>query len=101
MGTDKALIRLDGEPLVSRALHILRVAGLRASIAGRSSLVSDVPVVEDAGLGPLGGICAGLAAASASMVAFLSVDTPLLPASLVRLMVDHAECTGAMVTTAS
>jgi len=34
MGADKALIQLDGQALVVRALNTVREAGLTASIAG-------------------------------------------------------------------
>ncbi len=102
MGMDKALVQFDGQPLVARALSILREAGLQASIAGARSPLGDyASVVEDAGLGPLGGVCAGLASASADVVAFLSVDQPLLPASLVTFMIEHMQITNAAVTVAS
>jgi len=39
MGTDKALVEFDGQPMICRAIEILRAAGLPVSIAGaRSSL---------------------------------------------------------------
>src|ERR1700740_2538421 len=84
MGMDKALVQFDGQPLVTRALGILREAGLQGSVSGARSPPGECAWgVEAAGLGPLGGVCAGLASASADVVAFLSVDQPLLPASLV------------------
>jgi molybdopterin-guanine dinucleotide biosynthesis protein A len=102
MGTDKAIVHFDGQPLAARALSLLRELGLPGAIAGpRSTLGDFAPVVEDDGLGPLGGICAALASASADLVAFLPVDLPLLPASLVRYMLRHAQITAAAVTVAS
>ena len=104
MGRDKALTELAGQPLVTRALGILREAGLSAEIAGaRSPLAAYAPVVEDAtaGLGPLGGICAALASTQARHAAFLSVDMPLLPASLIVYLLRHAQITGAAVTVPS
>ncbi len=102
MGADKALVELGGQPLVARALGILREAGLTASIAGaRSPLAAFAPVVEDAGLGPLGGICAALAACSASFAVFLPVDLPLMPASLVAYLLEHARITEAVATVPS
>ena len=86
MGADKALIRLAGQPLVARALGILREAGLTASIAGaRSSLADFAPVIQelDPDLGPLAESAAALASTSARHAVFLPVDLPLLPASLV------------------
>ncbi|MGA2889872.1 MAG: molybdenum cofactor guanylyltransferase [Terracidiphilus sp.] len=104
MGTDKALQIFAGQPLVVHALSLLRQAGLQASIAGaRSPLVVFAPVVEDPqpDMGPLGGICAALAVTSASRAVFLSVDLPLLPASLVVFLQHHACITGAAVTLTS
>lgn len=102
MGSDKALIELGGQALVARALEILREAGLTASIAGARTALGDyAPVIEDAGLGPLSGICAALASTSAELVVFTSVDLPFLPSGLVSALVKHARITGAAVTLAS
>ena len=101
MGRDKALVEFRGQPLVTHALGILRGAGLTASIAGaRSSLRAFAPVVEDRepGLGPLSGICSALASSAARWAVFVSVDAPLMPASLVRYLLEHAEITGGAVT---
>jgi molybdopterin-guanine dinucleotide biosynthesis protein A len=101
MGHDKALVSFAGRPLIANALSILAQAGLPATIAGgRPQLASFAPVVEDAspGLGPLSGICAALASTSARYAVFLSVDLPLLPASLLRFLVHHAQITGRAVT---
>jgi molybdopterin-guanine dinucleotide biosynthesis protein A len=97
MGSDKALIELGGQPLVVHALEILRAAGLHPSIAGaRSALGAFSPVVDDAeaGLGPLGGICAAMASAQARWTVFVPVDLPLLPASLVQHLLSEARATG-------
>ena len=105
MGGDKALVQFAGQPLIERALGILREAGLRASIAGaRSPLTAYAAVVEyresgpGPGLGPLGGVCAALTSTSAQHAVFLPVDLPLLPGSLVAFLLDHARITGAAVT---
>lgn len=102
MGADKALRQLCGQPLVVHALEILRGAGLAVSVAGaRSQLAAYAPVIEDAGGGPLSGICAALAATSAQFSVFLSIDMPLLPSSLVRALTQHAQLSGAAVISAS
>jgi len=109
MGTDKALVEFAGRPLVERALGILRGAGLEARIAGarsasaKQTLEAFAPVVADAeaGLGPLGGICAALASTHARWAVFLPVDLPLMPSSLVAFLLDHARVTGRAVTLAS
>jgi len=104
MGTDKSLVLLDGRPLLAHALGILREAGLAASVAGgQPTLSAFAPLVEDdrPGLGPLGGICAALASTPAPRAVFLSVDLPLLPASLVRYLLQHARITGRSITVPS
>ena len=105
MGAEKALVLLRDRPLIAYALQILRNAGLDASIAGARSaeLAQFAPIVADItpDRGPLGGICAALAATSAPYAVFLSVDTPLIPVALVTHMLAHAQQTGAAVTLAS
>lgn len=106
MGADKALIEFRGRPLVVHALGILREAGLAASISGARSaltLSAYAPVVEDVepGLGPLAGICAAMATTPARWGVFVPVDLPLLPASLVRFLLNRARITGRVITIAS
>ncbi len=99
MGTDKALVRLDGELLIVRALDILREAGMEPSIAGaRSDLSAYGRVLEDAGRGPLGGICAALASTEAQYAVVISVDAPLIPSSLVSFLLGSARRTDAGIT---
>jgi len=101
MGRDKASLSFAGQPLAVRALSLLREAGLQASLVGaHSSLASFAPIIEDLepGLGPLGGICTALAATTARLAVFLPVDLPLLPVSLVTLLVHHAQVTFRAVT---
>jgi molybdopterin-guanine dinucleotide biosynthesis protein A len=104
MGKDKALTLFEGRALVEIALATLHEAGVPASIAGaRSDLSGFGSVVEDPSpdQGPLAGICAALAATSAERTVFLSVDLPLLPASLIGCLLGQARITGRAVTVAS
>jgi molybdopterin-guanine dinucleotide biosynthesis protein A len=108
MGTDKALVEFDGRPLIDWAIGTLKAAGIVARIAGARAeavprLRAYAPVVpdEEAGLGPLSGICAGLRSTPAAYAVFLAVDCPLLPSSLVAYLLRHAETAGALVTIAS
>lgn len=103
MGRDKSLITFDGEPLIARAVAILRAAGLEPRIAGaRADLSSFAPTIADdaafPGLGPLSGICPALQAASARFAVFLPVDLPLLPPALLNYLVHHAHVTGSAIT---
>lgn len=99
MGSDKALIDFDGQPLIARALSTLREAGLQASIAGgRSDLSRFAPVIPDPGEGPLTGVCAALAQASSEFAVFFSVDMPCFPASFIKVLINYAWLTRAAAT---
>lgn len=101
MGSDKALVHLYGRPLIELALDAFRLAGMQAKIAGaRSALSCYAPVVEDQhpDQGPLSGIHAALASSSAAWNLFLPIDMPLMPASLLRLLLDRAALTGSPIT---
>jgi molybdopterin-guanine dinucleotide biosynthesis protein A len=101
MRRDKALVEFAGEPLVARALRMLREAGLDPRIAGaRTDLEQYAPVINDVqpGRGPLAGICAALAACETQLAVFIPVDLPLLPSSLIAAMVLRAGITGEIVT---
>jgi molybdopterin-guanine dinucleotide biosynthesis protein A len=104
MGRDKALVELAGKPLVAWALEVLRGAGLTARIAGaRADLSAYAEVIPDEAEeeGPLAGVCAALRAARAVWAVFVPVDLPLIPASLIRLLIEHARVTGSAVTVPS
>jgi molybdenum cofactor guanylyltransferase len=102
MGSDKALIKLGGEPLIAHAIATLRRAGLAASIAAaRSALSAFAPLIEDPGRGPLGGICSALASCAVPYAIFLSIDMPFIPSSLVLALLNRARVSGAAVVTSS
>jgi molybdopterin-guanine dinucleotide biosynthesis protein A len=104
MGEDKALVKLAGKPLIVWALNALQGAGLETRIAGaQRDLSAFAPVIADRApdAGPLEGICAALAASEAERAVFLSVDLPLVPASLIEYLVRDAATTVCMVTLAS
>jgi molybdenum cofactor guanylyltransferase len=106
MGQEKALIELAGRPLIRHALEILRAAGLEPRVAGaRSDLSPFAPLIADSpqhsGLGPLGGICSALSAATTRFAAFLPVDLPMLPAGLIEYLLHHATVTASAFTVVS
>jgi len=96
MGRDKALVELDGEPLVARAVRLLSglcsdvvVAsgdGRRLDGAGAGSYRQVADVVPDAG--PVAGIAAGLEAARHTLVAVVAVDMPDANPALLALLAD-------------
>jgi len=106
MGKDKAALAVGGRQLIQHALEIMREAGLETRIAGAQSDMSKfAPVVSDSpdesGFGPLAGICAALAACKCRFAAFLPVDQPLIPASLIEYLLHHAIVTQAAVAVVS
>jgi molybdopterin-guanine dinucleotide biosynthesis protein A len=101
MGQDKALLTLALQPLIARALSVLRAAGLSPVIAGaRCDLSRFARVISDPDpdLGPLSGICAALESTTARYSVFLPVDLPLLPPSLITYLIHNAKIISAAVT---
>lgn len=101
MGRDKALLELDGRPLVQHMLAKIRELGLPVKICGsRPDLERFAPVVPDefAQCGPLGGIEAALRGSDAELNLFLAVDLPQLPVRFLRWMAARAEVTSADAT---
>jgi molybdenum cofactor guanylyltransferase len=101
MGRDKALLHLDGQPLILHALKKFRSLGLAPRIVGsRPDLASFAPLVPDnfPNAGPLGGIEAALAVSDTEQNLFLAVDLPLLPASFLQWLADRAALTNALAT---
>ena len=80
MGRDKALVEVDGDPLVRRVADALERAGAtRVFVVG-----GDRPAIEALGLeviadrfpgeGPLGGVLTALSATDAAVIAILATD---------------------------
>ena len=96
MGHDKALLKLNGRPLIQY------VAELLDSISAELLIVGDheerykrfgYPVVEDyfRGIGPLGGLHAGLRAASHDLVLAVGCDMPFLNTDLLCAFAHWAD----------
>lgn len=91
MGRDKALIELNGKPLIEHALE--RVSGLAEPIlvvadrADRYTLPGAICVGDDMpGEGPLAGVVTGLRAAGAGAHLVVACDMPHLQRDLMRTM---------------
>lgn len=92
-GADKALLRVQGQTLIARAIERLspQVANLAINANGDATRFNDMglPVVADsiAGFpGPLAGVLAGLdwaAAQGADTIVTVAADTPFFPCDLV------------------
>ena len=104
MGRDKAVLVVDGERLVDRAVRVLRsvaddvvVASGRRTIRGLS-----VPQVPDqrGGAGPLSGLAAGLLQAEHDVAAVLAVDLPEADAGLLRALIQRWDGEGVLIPSA-
>ena len=87
MGQDKATLPFRGRPMVEIALETLRSFCAEVSIAGnRDDLSGFAPVVHETliGVGPAGGMQAGLMASCRPWAMFVPVDVPLLSSLLLR-----------------
>ncbi len=91
MGTDKALIEVDGVPLARRVANALRAAGADPVIAVGGDLEALERAGPDAscpdrhpGEGPLGGILTALAATTEDVVVVLACDLPAADADTIR-----------------
>lgn len=85
MGRDKALLPLDGKPLVERAVTKLQRLCAKVSVLSRNAeLAAYAPLVPDhfGGSGPLGGIEAALLDSEFAWNLILPVDMPFLPTRL-------------------
>jgi len=95
MGCDKAWLPLDGQPLLARQIALAReLAPTELFISGRAdtdytSLGCPVLTDEFADAGPLAGIAASLAAASAPLVLVLAVDMPDMTSAMLRRLLER------------
>jgi molybdopterin-guanine dinucleotide biosynthesis protein A len=101
MGSDKALLRLGEETLLSRALKVasavaeeVRIVGDAKKFAGFGQVVEDV--YRDRG--PLGGIHAALASSTTEWNLMLAVDLPFAGPELLRYLILRARESDATVT---
>ena len=101
MGRDKALLSLEGTPLLQLALDALRSLGLSPRICGsRPDRARFAEVIPDnfAPCGPLAGIEAALAVSDTDLNLFLAVDLPLLPAAFLCWLMERAGASEALAT---
>jgi molybdopterin-guanine dinucleotide biosynthesis protein A len=101
MGVDKALVELDGEPLIKRMLSIARLLDPGARVVGGGEKFhSFAEVVEDefSGCGPLAGIHAALLSSGSDLNLILAVDMPFVRPQFLRYLLDRAAASSALVT---
>jgi len=95
LGRDKAFLRVGGRALIERAVAELSTVCAEIFISsnrpepfrglGVTDIVPDVPP----GLGPLGGIQAGLRAITNDYGFFVACDMPFLSAAVIREQIDR------------
>lgn len=101
MGRDKALLEMDGRPLIEHMLAKLLKLGLHPRICGsRPDLARFADTVPDnfAHCGPLAGIEAALAIADSDLNLFVPVDLPGIPGEFLDWLVLRAEGSHAVAT---
>jgi molybdopterin-guanine dinucleotide biosynthesis protein A len=92
MGTDKALLRLAGKPLIEHAVTKLRrICADVHILSGNPALAPYAPRVPDLhpGCGPIGGMESALTHSSHHWNLFLPVDLPFLPAAFLDAWVRN------------
>jgi molybdopterin-guanine dinucleotide biosynthesis protein A len=96
LGRDKALLTLDSEPLLARAVRLLRQVCDEVLVIGppeRAAVVPGVPVLPDErpGSGPLGGIATALRAMCGDRLLAVATDMPFLRPALLRYLFTASE----------
>ena len=94
MGTDKALLVLDGRPLIAHVASTLQAVCEHVVLSANDSQLYQflgLETIEDdyAERGPLGGIYSALAHSLTPAVFILACDTPYVSPELVRYIVDY------------
>ncbi len=104
MGRDKAVVELDGRPLISYPVCALRSVELDVVLALRSgqeipARLEDVSVVHDEfkDAGPLGGLHALLKWLPGEWALVVSCDQPFIRVNLLHGIMSHANCTAEAV----
>lgn len=94
-GRDKALLTVNGEPLLARAARLLGEFCDEVLVIGgpeRQGLVPHLRVIPDErpGVGPLGGIATALRAMAGERLLVVATDMPLLSPAVLRLLVERS-----------
>ncbi len=101
LGSEKALVELEGETLLVRALRLCRSLTAAVYVAGPADKFAALgAVVEDVhrGCGPLGAIHAALSASTTDLNFILAVDMPFVVPAFAEHLVAQARASGAVVT---
>ena len=102
MGTDKALLALDGSTLLQRTRRLLEsVCGSVFVLGSREIYGSFGECLEDVfpECGPLGGIHAALLHSKTRLNLITAVDTPFLTEGFLKYLITRAAASSALVVT--
>ena len=93
MGTDKAWLQVEGQPLIERSIDTLRQCFTHNIIVANQPQVFDslgLPVIPDdeSGLGPIGGLLTALRHVGTPSIFLVACDMPYLNAPLIRDMAN-------------
>src|SRR5262249_46288003 len=97
MGCDKAWLEFEGQPLINRALDIVRGSGItEIFISGRAGTdysILGCPVLFDRepGFGPLAGIERALDTTEASLLLVLAVDLLRIASGFLEKLASHCD----------
>lgn len=90
MGCDKAYLKLNGQPLLLRAVNLLKAHLASVAVLGPRGRYKSlgVPVLPDRwpGRGPLGALLTGLESSANGWNIFLACDLPLLNGQFIELL---------------
>jgi molybdenum cofactor guanylyltransferase len=101
MGTDKALLAIEGTTLLARALGVARqISGSVFIVGEKLKFAGFGDVLEDRFLdcGPLAGIQAALKSSATELNLMLAVDLPFLTEALLRFLLSISQQSDAIVT---
>jgi molybdopterin-guanine dinucleotide biosynthesis protein A len=96
LGQDKALLRLDGEPLLTRAVRLLHGLAGEVLVLGppeRAPYAPDARVIPDErpGDGPLPALATALREMRGDRSVAVATDMPFLNVDLLRYLLDRAD----------
>jgi len=109
MGRDKPFVRIAGRTLLERAVGVVLEAGGAPLVVGPrrpAAGVEGVPWVDETAdggerTGPLRALCHGLTVCGTTVAIALACDLPLIPAALLRLLLERVEGHDAVVPRAA
>lgn len=93
MGTDKALLELEGQAFVLRIAAAIRPIAQSVTLVGRRIQVGELESIPDLrpGLGPLAGLESALAASATERTLVVACDLPFVTTALLELLLARSE----------